>query len=146
MTQNTRHFQIFVYGTLMRGERNHIHMDGATYLGAVRTKHAAYDLVEFASQSAPGCFTPGFLNGENYIVGELYEVDAAHLAALDEFEEEGVQYARKPVFLEDGSSAQTYFFIGEREFLEQPSYIEFNAQSKTKRWVCAERLNNIKAA
>lgn len=146
MTQNTRKYQIFVYGTLMREERNHAHMDGAIYLGAVRTKHANYNLVEFASQSAPGCFTPGLLDGNYHIIGELYELDAAHLAALDEFEEEGVQYARKPVFLEDGSSAQTYFFIGERDYIKNPAFIEFNKIQNTQCWVNAARLNSAKAA
>jgi gamma-glutamylcyclotransferase (GGCT)/AIG2-like uncharacterized protein YtfP len=146
LTQSAPKFHIFVYGTLMHGERNHIHMHGATYLGAVRTKYANYNLVEFASQSAPGCFTPGLLDGIYHIIGELYELDEPHLAALDEFEEEGVQYARKPVFLEDGSSAQTYFFIGEREFIKNPAFINTNEKQHTQCWVNASRLQNVKAA
>ncbi|MEZ4472235.1 MAG: gamma-glutamylcyclotransferase family protein [bacterium] len=46
--------------------------------------------------------------GQTAIVGELYRVDAARLAALDAFEEHPEVYRRTPVPLEGGGVAEAW--------------------------------------
>ncbi|MFN3701138.1 MAG: gamma-glutamylcyclotransferase [Alphaproteobacteria bacterium] len=136
MAQKDGQYHVFVYGTLMRGERNHAVMKDAVYLGAIRTARAGFDLVEFESGSAIGKFTPGLLdNGGYYISGEVYEVDAALLEELDAFELEGVEYTRKRIFLSDGTSAWTYIFIGSKKQVAVPRYIFSDEKQRTKYWL-----------
>jgi gamma-glutamylcyclotransferase (GGCT)/AIG2-like uncharacterized protein YtfP len=54
---------------------------------------------------------PALAQGDREITGELYDVDDATLARLDAFE--GDEYARGPVELADGQSAQAYFLAPE---------------------------------
>jgi gamma-glutamylaminecyclotransferase len=100
---------LLVYGTLKRGERNHARMDGARLIGPATTREAAYTLAERGSVSAPGRTVPDVApGGIHRISGELYEVDAPLLAALDLFERVGTDYRRSRVVLEDGRLAEIY--------------------------------------
>jgi gamma-glutamylaminecyclotransferase len=82
--------KIFVYGSLLRGERYHHHLAGATWLGEAQTE-AAYTLVDLGEY-------PALLDGgETSVAGEVYEVDDALLAALDAFEGHPDEYRRMPV-------------------------------------------------
>lgn len=82
--------QVFVYGTLLRGEVNHHLLTGAGFLGPHRT--------------AP-CFTlyllgayPGAVPaGGTAITGEVYRVDRAGLARLDRLEEYPRLYDRRAI-------------------------------------------------
>ena len=68
--------RLFVYGTLMRGERAHDRLRAAHYLGEFRTTpgYRLLDLVDY----------PGLVRGgDDAVEGELYAVDARTLAALD---------------------------------------------------------------
>lgn len=75
---------IFVYGTLRRGGLNHFRMDGAEFVmqGVVRGRLYGID------------WYPGLVADESagWVTGELYQVSAGHLAALDDFE--GPEYTR----------------------------------------------------
>jgi gamma-glutamylaminecyclotransferase len=91
---------VFVYGSLLRGERNHGQMEGARFLGLARTlaRYALYHLGTY----------PGMTEGAQAIEGELYEVDARHLAALDAFEGHPTHFRRSAVALESGGWAESY--------------------------------------
>lgn len=92
--------RLFVYGSLRRGERNHAFLQGARYLGRATTQ-PRYTLRHSG-------MTPGLAaNGEQAVTGELYELDAVHLARLDRLG--GALYVRGAVDLADGSSAEAYF-------------------------------------
>lgn len=78
---NGRHHLVFVYGTLKRGGSNHGRLAGQTFLGVARVGHGAtlYSLGEY-----PGLvYSPEDRVG---VTGELWTVDDAALADLDELE------------------------------------------------------------
>ncbi|MCB9544524.1 MAG: gamma-glutamylcyclotransferase [Myxococcales bacterium] len=91
---------IFVYGTLLAGEPNHGELAGAVPVGPART------LPRFALVSL-GPY-PGLVPGEEAVTGELYLVEAAHLARLDAFEEHPEVYRRQPIPLAGGGEAEAY--------------------------------------
>lgn len=100
MSARTSRTVVFVYGSLLRGERNHGQMAGARFLGPARTlaRYALYHLGNY----------PGMTEGSQAIEGELYEVDARRLAALDAFEGHPNYFRRGPVVLEGGGRAEGY--------------------------------------
>ncbi|HEU4532466.1 MAG TPA: gamma-glutamylcyclotransferase [Polyangiaceae bacterium] len=91
---------VFVYGSLLRGERNHGRMAGARFVGPARTlaRYALYDLGAY----------PGMTDGAQAVEGELYEVDVRLLAALDAFENHPRFYRRRAIALEGGTQAEGY--------------------------------------
>jgi gamma-glutamylcyclotransferase (GGCT)/AIG2-like uncharacterized protein YtfP len=90
-----------VYGTLMRGERNHRQMKGARFVRKARTA-ARFTLVD------RGAFPALLQEGATSVCGELYEVTAEHLARLDWFEGVPRLYERRTIRLADGARAQAY--------------------------------------
>ena len=103
---------LFVYGTLKRGGSNHAHLAGQRFLGEARTV-PGYTL--FSLDDYPGLVpAPHDLAG---VTGELWQIDAACLARLDELE--GISenlYTRRPIQLAARPDAdpavpvETYFF------------------------------------
>ena len=89
---------VFVYGTLRRGFSNHRFLAGARFVGPGRTvdAHGLY-LEAGIPYLAAG-------EGRYPVVGEVYAVDAAILAGLDELEEHPRVYTRRPapIVLGDG--------------------------------------------
>lgn len=84
--------RVFVYGTLRRGGSNAHRMDGAGFVGEARVRGRLYRISWY-----PGLVldpTAGWVDGE------IWEVTAEQLRALDEFEglpegeREGVEYRR----------------------------------------------------
>lgn len=91
--------RLFVYGTLLRGERGAQLMAGAEWIGpAVTAPVFTLHRVEWYPALARG--------GATAVQGELYRVPAAVLAALDDYE--GEDYARVEVALADGTVAEAY--------------------------------------
>lgn len=96
---------VFVYGTLMRGQRANHMLAGAAYAGEFTlADHAMYDLGRY----------PGIVprDGET-VFGEVYYVSEDMLAKMDEYEEEGSLYRRVAVQLqgEKGTlTAQVYVY------------------------------------
>lgn len=82
--------RVFVYGTLRRGEPNHHLLDARMLLRAGRTE-PRFTLVSL------GAFPAMIDGGETAVVGEVYDVDAVTLAALDRLEGHPRFYRRRPI-------------------------------------------------
>jgi gamma-glutamylcyclotransferase (GGCT)/AIG2-like uncharacterized protein YtfP len=100
---------LFVYGTLMRGDCRHGALAGQQFLGEATTvpRYRMYDVGTYPAlvESPHGLA----------IEGELWSIDDACLARLDEVEgmPEGL-YARRPITLQapfEETAAQAYFFL-----------------------------------
>jgi gamma-glutamylcyclotransferase (GGCT)/AIG2-like uncharacterized protein YtfP len=92
---------VFVYGSLLAGEGNHRVLRGARLLGPAKTPQ---EFSMFSLGSFPGVVR----GGETAIVGEVYEVDAATLAGLDQLEGHPRFYRRTPLRLDDHGEVETY--------------------------------------
>lgn len=98
-------YPVFVYGTLMRGQRANHMLQSCEYAGEyVLADFAMYDL----------CRYPGIrpCRGER-VLGELYYVDSQTLNAMDEYEGNGSLYHRTDVTVtRDGDThpAQVYVY------------------------------------
>ena len=90
--------ELFVNGTLMRGLKLHLNLDGATFLGAFMTapKYRIFSIGDVH----PGMFEVG--DGENGIAvpGELYDMPDEVWARVEAGEPAGLY--RGPVELADG--------------------------------------------
>lgn len=73
--------RLFVYGTLMKGQRAHDLLENSKYLGkAILKGYRKMDLIYY----------PGIVKDKNSIVeGELYEVDEHTKQRVDVYEGEG---------------------------------------------------------
>ena len=100
--------RLFVYGTLMRGESNHRYLKSARFERAAATR-AEFALADFGDY--PAIVRPGSCA----ITGELYEIDEATLARVDELEEVPEFYERCEIVLEGG------VFSGEGNAIWPPS-------------------------
>lgn len=95
------HTRVFVYGTLLAGERNHRLLERARPIGEARTL-PAFTLYDFGGY-------PGMVaGGEHAVPGEVYEVDEPALAAMDRLEGHPTFYQRTSIRLEDGTTVQAY--------------------------------------
>jgi gamma-glutamylaminecyclotransferase len=103
--------EIFVYGTLQRAGSNHGQLAGQRWLAAARTRqlYRLYDLDGYPGMiaAAPGAGLS--------IPGEVWAVDAACLARLDQFEgvDQGL-YQRAVVQLEgppERAGVLTYLYL-----------------------------------
>jgi len=91
---------IFVYGTLLRGERNHSKLSGARFLGEVATS-AGFELRDLES-------FPGMVKGTGSVQGELYVVSQEVLPVLDALEGHPDRFWRTTIKLVDGRVVQAY--------------------------------------
>ena len=84
---------VFVYGTLMRGEGAHSYLAKAEFIGEYRLPdYAIYDLGWYPGiRPKTGCC----------VYGEVYAVDNRMLQEMDRYEGEGSLYHRMPVVVEN---------------------------------------------
>jgi len=101
---------IFVYGTLRRGFGNHHLVRRAAFLGRGET---AERLVMHVAGQIPFAHAA---EAAYPIVGEIYAVDAATLAALDRLEDHPHWYVRTPVTIrmEDGRDLAAQIYLCRR--------------------------------
>ena len=92
MNSSGERFRVFVYGTLRRGGSNHFRMAGGLFLGEATVRGRLYKIDWYPGLVLDPAGDP--------IPGEIFEVGAEQLAALDEFEGvsatevEGSEYRR----------------------------------------------------
>jgi len=99
---------IFVYGTLRRGEHNHLQLGPAQYVGEAWTA-PRYELVDMGHY-------PALLEaGADAVRGELYDVPDSWLSHLDAFEDVPTLYERKPVRLNDAHVPGYVAYVMRRE-------------------------------
>lgn len=96
---------IFVYGTLMKGQRAAHKMEGSCFVGCFQLKdYAMYNLGRY----------PGIVLCDGELVqGELYFVSDEMLARMDEYEGEGDLYLRTKVKVWSGQEcldAEVYVY------------------------------------
>lgn len=102
--------RVFVYGTLKRGCRNHHFLAGQQFLGEART---APGFTLFSLGDYPGMVRS--VDAGHHVVGEVWAVDTAGLAALDELEGlaeglyERVSIPLAPPFADQ--PVQTYLYL-----------------------------------
>ena len=99
---------IFVYGTLKSGQQSHTMLDGQTFVGPARTM-PLYRLYGLG-------WHPGLVLDKAIglsVHGELWAVDEATLAKLDEYEGVPHWFTRDFVAIADRvADVQAYFFNG----------------------------------
>ena len=99
--------QVFVYGTLRPGERNHHFMATATHRGAYTTP-ARFTLLD------TGPYPAALDEGHTALVGDVFSVDDDTFAALDRLEDYPVHYTRRELTTDYGD-AWVYLWIAARE-------------------------------
>ena len=95
---------IFVYGTLMKGQSANHYLNGADYKGTFCLNgYAMYDIGSF----------PGIVENENEsVVGEVYSITEEMLPMMDRYEGEGSLYLRREVIVErDGEKVIAWAYI-----------------------------------
>ncbi len=139
--------KIFVYGTLMEGQRAHDRLSDARLIGkAILRDYRMFDLGSF----------PGIQPHKGgSIVGELYEVSDDMITKLDSYESEGELYNREKVkVITSGSiydkqcpfvhqnyhEAYAYIYNGNADHLETINY-KWNAADDDYLWYGAYGTN-----
>src|SRR3989442_236162 len=102
--------RVFVYGTLKRGGANHAFLAGQKFLGDART---APGFTLFSLGDYPGMVpSPDDRDG---VTGEVWAIDAACLARLDQLEGTTENlYRRAPIALLapfEQTNVETYFYL-----------------------------------
>ncbi|WP_087026652.1 gamma-glutamylcyclotransferase family protein [Thaumasiovibrio subtropicus] len=95
---------VFVYGTLRQGEVNHFWLDGAAFIGkgTLSCGWALLDLGPYPAVMADASITQP-------LVGEVYRINDAILAKLDELEEYPTLYGREIVETQYGPAWLYYY-------------------------------------
>jgi gamma-glutamylaminecyclotransferase len=100
---------IFVYGTLKRGQRSHHILQNQEFLGEALTQ-PLYRLYDTGSHPA---LVDDRQNGIA-VHGEVWQVSEEALQKLDEYEEAPDYFSRRPILLEGwASKVEAYFFNGD---------------------------------
>jgi gamma-glutamylaminecyclotransferase len=103
--------RVFVYGSLLQGEVNHGVMTGARRIGPATTR-SGIGLVQVGPYPSL-VFEPAERVARERVRGEIYEIDDAGLARLDEFEGHPDWFARIEITLDDGSAVMAYAMSAE---------------------------------
>lgn len=128
------HRKVFVYGTLMSGEFNHNYLINSTYLSQGTIE--GYDMYNVG-------FFPAIIEGDDLIIGELYQVPIKDLPAIDNLEGEGTFYLKKCETVRDAEGKTSFAFI--YVFLEDVSNLErISAWKEEYVWYVSYGSNMLK--
>lgn len=94
--------RLFIYGTLLPGERDHALLGASECLGPAITE-PCFQLVELNVYAAL------IADGNVAVVGELYAVDLATRRNIDVKRQVPILFQRGPIRLADGQQVETYF-------------------------------------
>ena len=97
----SKDLRLFVYGTMLAGEREHALLAGALFVGPARTR-PRYTLVEVPPYAAI------LQEGTVSVIGELYLLDKRQRYTIDVQRQYPVLLHRIIVGLDDGSEAEAY--------------------------------------
>ena len=129
---------VFVYGTLMKGERNHDRFlcgEGARFIAKAATREHRFTMVVTPSLSTPGRETPSVFQQENghRLQGQVFAVDGTRLAQLDALEKE---YQRSLVDLDNGMQAWMYLKPQEniQVFATVSAHLHLDRVNKSIEW------------
>lgn len=127
---------VFVYGTLKKGYRNAHLLETAEFICAAQTTDSVYRMLVFPSKAGGEYTYPAVFNdGVGNITGEVYKITDDILIKLDDLEDEGKRYLRRPVKLDCDIDAEFYLSI---EF-EKPGHNQnIKYDEKTKRYTYVE--------
>ncbi len=100
-TVETRPCRLFVYGTLLSGERDHALLGSAELIGAATTS-AEHQLVELNVYAA---LIP---DGKVAVHGELYAASLETRRQIDVARQVPILFQRATIRLADGTEAETY--------------------------------------
>jgi gamma-glutamylcyclotransferase (GGCT)/AIG2-like uncharacterized protein YtfP len=93
--------RLFIYGTLLRGERDHALLAGADLLGPAVTE-ARFQLVDL------GVYAALIPDGSVAIHGELYAASLQTRRAIDIARQVPILFQRSALRLADGTEAEAY--------------------------------------
>ena len=93
--------RLFIYGTLLPGERDHSLLEGAQLLGTAQTE-PLFQLVELNVYAA---LVP---DGKVAVQGELYAASLEVRRRIDVARQVPILFQRAPLRLADGSEVETY--------------------------------------
>jgi gamma-glutamylcyclotransferase (GGCT)/AIG2-like uncharacterized protein YtfP len=134
--------RVFVYGTLKRGYPNNPMLEGCEFLGEAVTV-LTYKAVTVPAHKMVGTSFPVIMPDPSGkpVAGELYTVDNATLARLDQLEREGRSYDRvmidATVPLSNGErlTTQAFIYVGREDrfgeiFARGPLYEQANERGE----------------
>lgn len=108
---------IFVYGTLKRGCKNHHHLAGH-FIGEARTApgYRLHDLGDYPGMVADATHADG-------VTGEIWSVDDAALAHLDAFEgvDEGLYRRERVKLTTPFADAEVHTYLYARSVADRPA-------------------------
>lgn len=131
-------YPVFVYGTLMHGERNfrkYLQGLGTRFMRVARTARSDFKMVVNPSSSSVGRWTPSVYHSPSgrSVKGQLFWVSRAGLKRLDGLEE---YYDRKLVRMENGTQAWMYFKKDRPETAKDVSpFLRANQDSNFFSWM-----------
>jgi gamma-glutamylcyclotransferase (GGCT)/AIG2-like uncharacterized protein YtfP len=117
---------IFVYGSLKRGFRNHHYLHASQFVGTGTTRHE-FDLLDLG-------YFPAMVKGGGFAIrGELFSVDRKTLRNLDFLENNGNFYQRErhPVIIEEAGLFSAWIYL----LLKPAGLPAVVADGRLKTWV-----------
>lgn len=139
MKKSTKENKIlcFTYGTLMKGNHNNSVLGDAKYIcDATISRHICFDL----PYGFPMVIDMG-VEIDNYVIGEIWEVDESQLSSLDMLEGYNVKtddgmYVRRKIKAMDslGKEYEVFYYLWNRDLVEGsfivPSGMKWNSEGK----------------
>ena len=117
---------VFVYGTLMKNERNHHLLNDNDFVcNASLDNYYMFNLGRY----------PGIINGSGKILGEVYKVDNSTLSSLDYLEDEGTLYKKVlvDVKLENNETIKAYVYEYLLEKIEDKLHLDIYSWKEIKK-------------
>lgn len=93
---------VFVYGTLMKGETNNHYLENSKFSGMATIE--GYEMYNVG-------WYPAIIDGDGLIIGELYQVPTDDIPSIDMLEGEGSLYIKRCETVTDSKGKSSFAFI-----------------------------------